>query len=419
MITSTLPTLHGLRGRVVGAVAVVALAGFGAGPLASGASAATSVPTIDPSSLEAALDSIPGITASQSQALVSDLEALENGATPADLDADLDPILTALGNAAGEPGLVSDIAGALDNLLGDNGTQGQIPKLISDLENLSGTSGIAPAVGQALAQLAEALTTADLPGILGQAGSPLSSQLVQGVLGDLATLESLPSGATVPAGTLDDVGQALDTIAAQPGVPAAAGDALETAAGTLESADGIVPAALDSTLPPLESSVPALDSVPGAGPVLGSLTGAVTTEMAGSPPATSSGGSGAGTSSTTYVSYLQTPPANAQTKGAAASASMGASIRRVAFKKNRLHVVLSCPAALKSGCKTAIYLRMGSWKAKVKTVTFKAGKSRTVALALPHLATVAAKHSRIALSVTATTGTHTTNAHTLHIRIKR
>ena len=42
MITSTLPTFHGLRGRVVGAAAVVALAGLGAGPLASGASAGTS-----------------------------------------------------------------------------------------------------------------------------------------------------------------------------------------------------------------------------------------------------------------------------------------------------------------------------------------------------------------------------------------
>ena len=38
-----------------------------------------------------------------------------------------------------------------------------------------------------------------------------------------------------------------------------------------------------------------------------------------------------------------------------------------------------------------------------------------VALRLPHLATVAAEHSRITLSITATTGTHTTAAHTIHI----
>jgi hypothetical protein len=418
MITSTLPTFHGLRGRVVGAAAVVALAGLGAGPLASGASAATSVPTVDPSSLVATLDAIPGVSSAQAQQVVSDLEQLENGVTPANLVTDLDPILTALGNTTGDPTLVNDIGGLLDNLLGGNGVQGQIPKLISDLENLSGTSGVVPAVGQALAQLAQALTTADLPAILGQAGSPLSSQAVQGVLSDLAALQNLPSDATIPAGTLNAVGQALDTIAAQPGVPDAVSGTLQTAADTLDSAAGVTPAALDSTLPALESTVPALDSVPGAGPVLGSLTGAVTTEMAGSPPATTSGGSGAGTSSTTYVSYLQTPAANAQANSAATKAT-GASIRKLAFKKGRLDVTLSCPAALSGGCKTAIYLKMGSWKANAKTVTFKAGKSRTVVVSLPHLATVAAEHSRITLSVTATTGTHTSNAHKIHIRIKR
>lgn len=91
----------------------------------------------------------------------------------------------------------------------------------------------------------------------------------------------------------------------------------------------------------------------------------------------------------------------------------------MAFKHGRLDVTLSCPAALKNGCHTAINMRMGSWKAKVASVTLKAGKRRMVALALPHLATVAAEHSRITLSVTATTGTHTTAAHTIHIRIKR
>ena len=55
-------------------------------------------------------------------------------------------------------------------------------------------------MGQALAQLADALTTADLPAILQQAGSPLSSQAVQGILGDLATLQSLPSGIDDPCG---------------------------------------------------------------------------------------------------------------------------------------------------------------------------------------------------------------------------
>ena len=415
MIPSTLPSLHGLRGRIVGAVAVVAIAALGAGPLASGASAATNLPTINATSLEAALGSVPRITAAQAQTLVSDLDQLESGVTPANLDADLDPILTAVGNAAGEPTLINDVQGVLDDLLGANGTEGQIPKLIGDLENLTNTSAVAPTVAQAAAQLADALTTADLPAILQQAGSPLSSQAVQGVLGDLATLQSLPSGSTIPAGTLDDVGQALDTIASQPGVPAAAAGTLQSVAGTLDSAGGVTPATLDSALPALESSVPSLNSVPGTGPALGSLTGAVTTEMAGSPPASTSGGSDAGTSSTTYVSYLQTPPASEQTKGAAT----GASIRAVAFKHGRLDVTLSCPAALKSGCHTAINLRMGSWKAKVASVTLKPGKSRMVALRLPHLATVAAEHSRITLSVTATTGTHTTAAHTIHIAIKR
>ena len=392
--------------------------------MAGSASAATvpAVPGVNVATLEASLHAAPGVTTAQVQALANDLTQLQSGQPVPNLSGDVDAVITAIGQASGESSLLQPVLNTVTDtanaLLGGDVSTGQIEALIQELEDLSGTPGVVPTVGAALAQLAAALTSADLADILGQAGSPLSSSLVQTVLDELASLQSLPADAAIPAGLLNGVAQALDTVAGAPGVPATAASALEGAASTLGSASGLAPGTLGSVIPQIAGAIPSVQSVPVTGPVLGSLTGALTNGLASSPPAAAgSGGSGgpggAGGSSVTpsYVTYLQS--ASAQQ----ASVKIGARIRSVTYKNGRLRVAMSCPAVLAGGCHTTIHLTVQSWTTAAKTVTLAAGKTRTVLLGLPHLATVAAQHGR-AITVTATTGGFTTQKHTIHITIK-
>jgi hypothetical protein len=270
--------------------------------------------------------------------------------------------------------------------------------------------------------LASALTGADLSGLLSQGGSPLSSQAVQTILGELASLQSLPADSTIPAGALSGVAQALDTVASAPNVPTAAASALEGVAGTLSSAGGVTPATLSSLLPTLASAVPSVQSVPVSGPALGSLVGALTDQLAASPPATAAssgaggtggpGGSASGTTTTpSYVTYLQSNSAQQ------ARVKIGASIKAVGFSGGKLHVKMACPAVLSAGCHSTIHLTVRSWSTAAKTITIAAGRKRTVLVGLPDLATVAAKHGQ-AVTVTATTGSYTTHKHTIHVKFK-
>ncbi|HZL55202.1 MAG TPA: hypothetical protein VFC22_06190 [Solirubrobacteraceae bacterium] len=77
----------------------------------------------------------------------------------------------------------------------------------------------------------------------------------------------------------------------------------------------------------------------------------------------------------------------------------------------------ACPAVLTGGCNTTVHLTVRSWTTAAKTVKLAAGKTRTVLVGVPHLATVAAKHGR-AITVTATTGNYTTNKHSVHLKFK-
>ena len=389
----------------------------------AGASAAT-VPTVNVSTLEAALQGVPGVTSAQVQALVNDLQALQSGGSAPNLASDLDAVLTAIGQGSGQASLVQPVLNSVgqvvDNLLGGNVSASQAEQIIQGLETASGTSGIAPAVGSALSQLAEALTSADLPALLSQAGSPLSSSDVQTILGELASLESLPADSTIPAGLLSGVAQALDTVAGTPGVPASVASALEGVAGELGSAAPLTSSTLSSVLPTLASTVPSLDSVPITGPALGSLVGGMTDQLASSPPASGGtggpGGSGANSGqpgSNTYIYYLQSP-----TVAKSSSVKLGASIHSVTYRGGRLHVAMSCPKTMTGGCKTTIDLSVGSWKDAAKSVKIAAGKSTTVLVGLPHLATVAAKEGH-SITVTATTGSYTTRKHTIRIKTKK
>ena len=47
---------------------------------------------------------------------------------------------------------------------------------------------------------------------------------------------------------------------------------------------------------------------------------------------------------------------------------------------------MSCPASLKGGCHTTVYLHVGSWREAIAKVTIKAGAKHTVSAGLPHLA---------------------------------
>jgi hypothetical protein len=177
---------------------------------------------------------------------------------------------------------------------------------------------------------------------------------------------------------------------------------------------------LSSTIPALQSAIPSLDAVPVTGPALGSLVRTVTTELAASPANGGAGANGANGGAGANGAN-GSPGANASAQAPSASVQSarinpgGARIRSLAYKRGHLYVKLACPALIRGGCATTIHLHVGSWQMSVKKVTIRAGATRTVVVRLPNLATVAAKR-RVALSVTATTGTFTTTKHTIHIR---
>jgi hypothetical protein len=179
-------------------------------------------------------------------------------------------------------------------------------------------------VSKAFSQVAAGLTGADLAALLGQTGSPLSSSTVQALVDQLGALGSVPTGTAVPAGSLSSVGQALDTIAAEPGVPATAAAALQQVASLFGSANPITPAALGGAIQTLEGTLGALDGTPLIGPALSSLVGTVGTELAASPPA-----SGTGTSPYTGAISYVLAPTTAGTTGT--STSTGAKIKSLKY----------------------------------------------------------------------------------------
>jgi hypothetical protein len=362
--------------------------------------------------LEAALEALPGVNASQVQGLANDLNSVAAGGSPTTLGTDLNNILAAIVSDSGSSQLPQSVDDAVNDLLDGTATPADLDDIINQLEGVANQSGVPATVTNAADELADGLTSANLEQLLGQAGSPLSSQAVQAIVGELDALQGFAPNANVPAGALSAVASGLDTIAAQPGVPAAAATTLEDVAGTLDSGSPVSPSTLASLVPELESAVPTLDSVPVTGPALGSLVGSMGTELGASPPGGNGGPGGAGGAG---GSTSSTPGAGSSS--AAASAKVGARIIKLSFSTAKLRIALSCPATLHGGCHTTVYLHVGSWRDAIATVTMKAGAKRTLAEGLPHLATAATSDHRLTVTVTATTGSFNTNNHTIHIRL--
>ena len=409
-----LPAAPQPSGRLVARVAAATAATFVlAVPLAARAEAA-STPTVNVAALEAALDALALSNTSQVQSLANDLNSVADGGSPTTLGTDLKSILATIANDSGAPRLVRSVDNAINDLGNGTVTPADIEAIISQLEDVANQSGL-PATGtNAANELVDGLTTANLEQLLGQAGSPLSSQAIQAIIGELDTLQGLAPNTNVPAGALSAVASGLDTIASQPGVPAAAATTLEDIAGTLDSGSPVSPSTLASTVPALQSAIPSLDSVPVTGPALGSLAGALGTELGASPPGGNGGAGGAGGTGSTAS------PGGAAAAGSAsvtASAKVGARISKVTFSAGKLRIALSCPATRPGGCHTTVYLHVDSWRESIATVTMKAGAKRTLAVSLPHLATVAAHDHRLTVTITATTGNFNTNNHTIHIRL--
>jgi hypothetical protein len=347
--------------------------------------------------LQATLSGIPGIDASQVNALIADLNSLASGGTAPTLGPDLDAVLTALGNSSGVPA-VQSVLGTLGGLVDGTPGVGQIESAIEQLEGLANSSGVPSSVGQAAAQIASGLTSADLAALLGQAGSPLGSSTIQGVLGDLGALGSLPTGSSVPSGDLSSIGQALDQIAAQPGVPAAVASVLEGLAGQLDTGNPVAPGTLGDVATTLNDVASELGSVPGVGSALSSTTGALGTELAASPPATDTGGS-------PYTASIQfvTAPATEAT---------GATIHSFKYAHAKAVAVIDCPAGFTGGsCHSTLYVQVQHGRLVHAKVTVKAGKAKTLRVALPKTATIARKRSRkLVLDATLVTGTYATSA---------
>ena len=261
-------------------------------PLAGSAQAAT--PSVNLSALQSALDALPGVNAGQVQALVGDL-GLGRQRRLAD-DARDRPRQHPRHDRRPTPATRSCWARSRTRSTICSTARRRPPtstRSSTSSRRVANQSGVPATVDNAVDELVDGLTGADLEQILGQAGSPLSAQQVQEIVGELDTLEGLAPGATVPSGALSALASGLDTIASQPGVPAAVASTLEDVAGTLDSGP-LSPSTLASIVPALDSAVPSLDSVPISGPALGSLVGSLGTELGASPAGASGGAGGAG-----------------------------------------------------------------------------------------------------------------------------
>jgi hypothetical protein len=390
------------------AIAVVAAGALVVGAAAPVAASAASVPQSVQAQLQAALQGLPA-GAGQVQALVNDLTQLNTvGAAPT-LGADLDAVLAQIGQGSGEQASVQPVLNAVNSLIGTTPTAAGISKVVAQIEGLVGSGDVSAPVGQALSEVASGLTTADLSALLGQPGSPLTPAAVQQIVADLSELQAIPAGQSVPAGALSAVGAGLETIAAQPGVPATASSAIDGVASELGSGSQVTDGALTPALQTLASATPALASTPGNGAAYSSVLGALTTELAASPAAAGSGSAGGGTPTgasgpTSYVQDVQ-------------STSTEATIRAVIYRKGHVFVTLACPADVKSRCHTTVYLKVGANRVSSEQLTIARSRTHVDKTAVSHSAVTRAHGRKVSITVTAVTGNSATTR-TIHTHIK-
>jgi hypothetical protein len=353
--------------------------------------------------LQSSLSGIPGIDASQVQALISDLNSLASGGTAPMLGSDLDAVLTALGNSAGDQAAVQSLTATLGGLLDGTPGAGAVAQTISELEGLAADSGVPAPVSDVASELAGGLTSADLAALLGQPGSPLDSSAVQGVLGDVADLGTSPVGGSVPTGDLSSIGQAIDTIADEPGVPAPLASTLDGVASELASGSAVTPATLGSAAGTLEGAASLLDGTP-AGAAPSSVLSALSTELAASPPA-----SGSSTSTSVQGQFVTQATATQVT---------GATIKSFKYSRGKAVLTVTCPSGFSGGCHSKIYVQITHGRLLHTKVTIKAGKSKTVRMVLPKTATVARAHARtLVLDAAVVTNNYATSK-TIRVHVK-
>jgi hypothetical protein len=399
-------TIHSPK-CVIAAVAAGVLVAGAAAPVAA---SAASVPQSSQAQLQAALQGLP-VSTGQIQALVSDLAELNSGGAAPTLGADLDAVLAQIGQGSGEDAAVQPVLNTVNSLIGTTPTTAGIAQVVAQLEGLVGSGDVSRPVGQALSQLASGLTSADLSALLGQPGSPLTPAAVQQILADLAELQAIPGGQSVPTGVLSAVSAGLETLAAQPGVPATASSALDGVAAELGSGSDLTDGALTPALQTLAAAMPALASTPGDGAAYSSVLGALATELAASPAAGSgSGGSGTPTGASGSASYVQDVQS-------APTASTAATIRALRYRKGHLFVTVACPADVKGRCHTTVYLKVGANRVSSEQLTIAPDKTHVAKTAVTSSAVKRANGRKVGITVTAVTGASAT-ARTIHTRIK-
>jgi hypothetical protein len=391
------------------AIAVVAAGALVVGAAAPVAASAASVPQSVQAQLQAALQGLPA-GAGQVQALVNDLTQLNTvGAAPT-LGADLDAVLAQIGQGSGEQASVQPVLNAVNSLIGTTPTAAGISKVVAQIEGLVGSGDVSAPVGQALSEVASGLTTADLSALLGQPGSPLTPAAVQQIVADLSELQAIPAGQSVPAGALSAVGAGLETIAAQPGVPATASSAIDGVASELGSGSQVRPTA-PSHRPCRHSRPPRPHWRPrqGTAPPTARCSGRSRRSLPPRrrPPAVVRRGGGTPTGASGPTSYVQDVQ----------STSTEATIRAVIYRKGHVFVTLACPADVKSRCHTTVYLKVGANRVSSEQLTIARSRTHVDKTAVSHSAVTRAHGRKVSITVTAVTGNSATTR-TIHTHIK-
>ncbi|MHB8657555.1 MAG: hypothetical protein ACYC91_06315 [Solirubrobacteraceae bacterium] len=263
--------------RLKAAVATAVLGAFLATPVASQALAAGSVPSLP--DVSAALTGA-GVSAANASSVLGELSTLQSttpgGGLPlGSLDV-LDNSLTTLqgslfGGVLG--GLLTPVATLLAS--SNPASPTTLTQTLADLQQIGSARGASSAVKQAVSELSAALATAGLGQLLTEITS-LNFTQINSALSQLASLQSLPLGASVPAGGLSSVSTVIGSLATQTGITSSQAATLSGLAAALNQGTSISPSALLGAIGQLQSLAPQL-----AAP-LGPAAGALASQLADS-----------------------------------------------------------------------------------------------------------------------------------------
>ena len=381
-------------------------------------------------------NAVPGGTVGSGLSGLGALPSLPLGASvPA---GSLSSVGGVLSSVASEPGVSASAAGALNSAASALSGGGPIgtSTLVDVVQQLQSAAGLPSPLDGLVTEINKQLASAG--SIFG--GVPgLSPSQITGALAALQSLPSLPAGQPIPAGTLAPVGSVLSQIASQPGVPPQAASALSGVASTLSSGtvsppdlssaiaalQGVgdtLPAPLNSVVDQIAQQLSAAAALTGTGGSGGSGggSGGGTGGGSGGGSGGSGGGSGgsgggsggsgggsggshgsggsSGSSGGSHGSGGRHPSAGRPTRAKFVS---------VKLSQRTLIVKLKCTAAAGRSCKTVVTVTQKGHRLLRKTITFRAGKTKTLRLRLAVSAAKAAAHHKWAVKVSARTGGYT------------